>query len=196
MQGIDKIIDKILKDAEADAKQTAAQTDKQVSEMRAKHEAETQKTVSDMKAEFAEKREQLKTRSETMADLEERRNKLAIKRELVEEAFSKAEADLLKLSDSDYLGFIEKLMRNLDEKRGEIIIGKGEARITEDFVDSVNSKLDSAYKIASDKGNFEGGFVLRNGNVETNCTVSMLVSQAKRGLEQKVAAALFDESGA
>ncbi len=196
MQGIDKIIEKILKDAEADAQQTAKQTQKQVAEMRAKHEAETDKQIDEMKADYAQKREQLKTRSATMADLEERRNKLAIKRELVEEAFAKAEGDLLKLSEGEYLDFIEKLMRNLDEMRGDIIIGKNEKRITADFVDSVNSKLDSAYSLASDKGNFEGGFVLRNGKVETNCTVSMLVSQAKRGLEQKVAAALFDESGA
>jgi V/A-type H+-transporting ATPase subunit E len=196
MQGIDTIIEKIISDAKADARQTEAQTRKQIDEARQKHEAQTQKQIDGLSHEFAEKRAQLESRAETMADLEKRRSVLAIKRELVEEAFSEAQSKLLSLPDADYLAFIEKLMRNLDDKRGEIIVGKNEKRIDQKFIDGINATLDSAYKLAGERGNFYGGFVLRNGRVETNCTVGMLISQAKRTLEQKVAGVLFDESGA
>ncbi len=195
MQGIDKIIEKIIADAEADAKQTAKQTQKQIDDMRKKHEKQTQAQIDELNKEFADKRVQLKNRSKTMADLETRRNKLSIKRELVEEAFASAQQALKSLSDAQYLDFIVKLMRNLEDKRGEIIIGKNEKKITALFIDKINENTDSAYKLAKDTGNFEGGFVLRNGKVETNCTFDMLVSLSKRNLEQKVASVLFDESG-
>ena len=196
MQGIDKIIEKIISDAKADAKQTGAQTQKQIDEIKGKHEAQTQKQIDAINHEFAEKRSQLKSRSETMADLEARRSTLSVKRELVEESFAAAEKSLLSLPDKEYLSFIEKLMRNLDDKRGEIIVGKSEKRIDQKFIDKVNETLDGSYKLSGERGSFDGGFVLRNGRVETNCTIAMLVSQSKRTLEQKVAAVLFDESGA
>jgi len=196
MQGIDKIIEKIISDAKADAKQTEAQTIKQIDEMRTAHEKQTKKQIDELKKEFAVKESLLESRAKTMADLEARRNLLAIKRELVEASFVEASKKLTVLDPKEYLGFIEKLIRNLDDKRGEIIVGTGEKSITQSFIDSINEKTDSAYKLAPETGNFEGGFVLRNGKVETNCTLSMLVAQAKRNLEQKVASILFDESGA
>ena len=196
MQGIDKIIEKIISDANADAEQTALQTKKQIDAVRQKHEAQTKKQIDEMREEFADKKTQVENRAETMAELEARRNMLAIKRELVEEAFSKAQDMIMSLPDEEYLGFIEKLMRNLDDKRGDVIIGKSEKRINADFVDKINEKTDSSYKLSDERGNFDGGFILRTGRIETNCTVKMLVSQAKRGMEQQVASVLFEESGA
>ena len=140
MQGIDKIIEKIISDANADAEQTALQTKKQIDAVRQKHEAQTKKQIDEMREEFADKKAQVENRAETMAELEARRNMLAIKRELVEEAFSKAQDMIMSLPDEEYLGFIEKLMRNLDDKRGDVIIGKSEKRINADFVDKINEK--------------------------------------------------------
>ncbi len=195
MQGIDKIIEKIISDANADAEQTALQTQKQIDSVRQKHEAQAKKQIEDLRREFAEKKSQVENRAETMAELEARRNMLSIKRELIDEAFSKAQDMIMSLPDEAYLGFVEKLMRNLDDKRGDVIVGKNEARINADFVDKINEKTDSAYKFSDERGNFEGGFILRTGRIETNCTVKMLVSQAKRGMEKKVASVLFEESG-
>ena len=195
MQGIDKIIEKIISDANADAEQTALQTQKQIDSVREKHEAQAKKQIEDLRREFAEKKSQVENRAETMAELEARRNMLSIKRELIDEAFSKAQDMIMSLPDEEYLGFVEKLMRNLDDKRGDVIVGKNEARINADFVDKINEKTDSAYKFSDERGNFEGGFILRTGRIETNCTVKMLVSQAKRGMEKKVASVLFEESG-
>ena len=196
MQGIDKIIEKIISDAKADAEQTALQTKNQIDSVRKKHEAQAKKQIDELREEFADKKAQVESRAETMAELEARRNMLAIKRELVEEAFAKAQEMLIALPDEEYLNFIENLMRNLDNKRGDVIVGKSEKRIDADFVDKINEKTDSSYKLADDRGNFDGGFVLRTGRIETNCTVKMLVSQAKRRMEQKVASVLFEESGA
>ena len=42
-------------------------------------------------------------------------------------------------------------MRNLDENRGEVIVGRGEKRITSEFIDKINTKTDKRIQALSRK---------------------------------------------
>ncbi|MCK5128998.1 MAG: V-type ATP synthase subunit E [Clostridiales bacterium] len=198
MQGIDKIIEKIITDANKDAETTASQTQVQIDAIRKKHVDETKHQIDVMNKEAAQKAEQYKQRAKTMADLDRRRNHLAIKRELVEVAFDKATTKIKGLDEKAYVEFIEKILIKIAEEDGEIIAGKNEQYITTSVIDGAIGKLakqgiDSKMKLAEQKADFEGGFILRNGKIETNCTIDMIVNTAKRDLEQDVASILFVE---
>lgn len=199
MQGIEKIIEKIIYDANRDAKATHEQTQVQINAIQKKHENETKKQINIINKEAEQKAEQHKQRSKTMADLEIRRNNLAIKRELVEMSFEKAINNIKNIDEKTYKEFIIKILVKIAETDGEVIIGKNDNYISQSVIDNAISNLaeqgiESKIKLSKQKGNFEGGFILKNGKIETNCTIDMLVRTAKRELEQEVANVLFAES--
>ncbi len=199
MQGIEKITAKIISDAKLDAKVTDEQTRSQIEELQKKHDAQTKKTINVIKKEASNKAEQYKNRAETMADLAQRRNNLAVKRELIELSFDDAMQKIQNLEDSVYIRFIEKILVNLGESQGEVIVSENDNRISQSVIESAISALaekniKSNFTLSSIKGDFNGGFILKNGKIETNCTLDMIVKSAKRQLEKSVADELFAES--
>jgi V/A-type H+-transporting ATPase subunit E len=200
MQGIEKIIAKIISDAELDAKATAEQTKAQIEELQNKCDLRTKEAIDKINKEADEKAVQYKSRAETMADLESRRNNLATKRELVELAFYDAVNKIKSLDDATYLDFMKKLLVSLEEKNGELIVSKNDTRITQSLIDDAKLQLNKKgitcdITMSTQKGDFDGGFILKRGRIEINCTLDMLVKSAKRELEQEVAGVLFTESG-
>jgi V/A-type H+-transporting ATPase subunit E len=200
MQGIEKITAKILSDAELDAQATAEQTKSQIDELQKKFDLQTKEAIEKINKEADEKAVQYKSRAETMADLASRRNSLATKRELVELAFYDAAKKIKNLDDATYLDFMKKLLVSLEEYDGELIVSKNDTRITQLLIDDVKLELNKKsincdITMSNDKGDFDGGFILKRGRIEINCTLDMLVKSAKRELEQEVAGVLFTESG-
>lgn len=200
MQGIEKIIAKIISDAELDAKATAEQTKAQIGELQSKCDLQTKKAIDKLNEEADEKAGQYKSRAKTMADLESRRNSLATKRELVELAFCEAANKIQDIDDATYLDFMKKLLVSLEETDGELVVSKNDTKITQSLIDDAKAELstkgiDCSITLSQDKGDFSGGFILKRGRIETNCTLDMLVKSAKRDLEQEVAGVLFTESG-
>ena len=199
MQGIEKIIEKIISDAKTDAKATEQQTQVQIDVIKKRHDDEANSQIAEIKKEAEQKSMQYKQRSQTMADLEKRRNSLAIKRELVEEAFVEAAQKLKQMDGNYYVEFVEKVIVSLEEIEGEIIVGEKDKYINQAIIDNAIKMLsqkgiNSKITLSKQKANFDGGFILKNGRIETNCTFDMLVSTAKRDLEQEVASILFAES--
>lgn len=199
MQGIEKILAKIISDAELDAKATAEQTKTQIDELQKKIDLQTKEAIDKLDKDANDKAKQYESRAQTMADLESRRNDLATKRELVEIAFEDATKKIKSLDDATYLDFMKKLLVSLEETSGELIVSKNDSRITKSLLDDAKRELSDKgitcdITMSDDKGDFDGGFILRRGRIEINCTLDMLVKTIKRDLEQEVAGVLF-ESG-
>lgn len=121
---------------------------------------------------------------------------LAAKCDLLDEVFSTAVKQVKELGDSDYLDLIESLMiKAVETGSEEVVIGKDETRITDNFIKQVNRKLGTGFKgnlmIASNKVDITGGFILRRGKVQINVSTDVLISQTRENLEMELAEDLF-----
>lgn len=60
-------------------------------------------------------------------------------------------------------------------------------------VAAANEKLpDGKLTLAEDAGSFDGGFILRRGNIEVNCTVELLVELCRADMSAQIAGVLFE----
>jgi V/A-type H+-transporting ATPase subunit E len=135
-----------------------------------------------------------RNRITTLARLAARRELLAEKQALVERVFTEAAARISGMDAKEYHGFIARLLeRTVETGDEEVLIGVGEKRIDQAFLDSVSKKLGKGkgLKLSSERRQIDGGFILKNGRVETNCALSTVLRDARERLETEVAAILF-----
>ena len=75
------------------------------------------------------------------------------------------------------------------------MIGKNESRIDKKLVDEVNSKLGGdkkrSLKLADERHDLPGGFILRRGKIKTNVTPAVLLEQARNDQVIELAKTLF-----
>ena len=196
MKGIDNIVKAILDDAKADVDATKKQTKAQIKQLEDKSKAEVDKQISALDKETEKKSEELKRREKTILDVEIRRNNLMVKREMVNEAFNIAYSSLCELSDADYSDIVTNMMLSAVDSGDEEVVAGKDAKVNQKLIDIVNKKLIDNNRVgqlilAKEKGDFDGGFILRKDGIETNCTFIMLINQIKPQIESKVADILF-----
>jgi len=101
-----------------------------------------------------------------------------------------------KLPDEEYRKIMKKLMLEAVETGDEeVIIGKEEKRIDQDFIKQVNSELGHGCKgdlrLSAEREDLGGGFILRRGKIKTNVSTEVLLAQARKELEIELAKELF-----
>ncbi len=194
----EQVIEKILSEAKATADGIVGEAKDKASAA----QSDLEKTLGDFRQETAKLAETAgKERKEQMlasARMRLQKDYLAAKCDLLDEVFVKAVEQIKQLSDSEYLSFIESLMVKAVETGGEeVIIGKNETRITDNFIKQVNRKLGTGFKgnllLAKETANIAGGFILRRGKVRINVSTDVLVEQARENMEMELAQDLFSD---
>jgi len=200
MQGIAKIKEKIIEEATEEKNRIIEGAQKEASEIikNAKERAQQIETEAKAKAQKLAAEEKRKILS--MAELEERKRFLEAKQALIDEAFSMAEKKLCGLDEKSYLELIRKmlLLSSVDGNEEVIIAENDRARITPDFLSTVNQALKQQGKagnlrLSSEKRPIKGGFILKSETVEINCAFDYLLKAQRQELETEVARLLFEE---
>jgi V/A-type H+-transporting ATPase subunit E len=193
----EQVIEKILSEAKATADGIVAEAKDKASAA----QSDLEKRLGDFRQETTKLAESAgKERKEQMlarARMRLQKDYLAAKCDLLDEVFDKAVERIKKLSDTEYLTFIESLMvKAVETGSEEVMIGKNETRITDTFIKQVNRKLGTGFKgnllLASEKANISGGFILRRGKVRINVSTDVLVKQARENLEMELAQEMFE----
>lgn len=128
------------------------------------------------------------------AELNGRKLMLKTRRGLIDEIMAEAIAKLKKLPADEYFAVLARLAAKYAEKgEGEMILSAADkARIPAGFIDSVNSSLGGGkLKIADDTAETDGGFILRYGGIEENCTFDAIAEQERERLSDELDALLF-----
>ncbi len=139
------------------------------------------------------------SRARRLSELEDRKWALGARRELMDRAFDRAVQALRALSDEEMGRLMLGLV--LENASGSESLSAGDVNdgfYTPAFIEKANQALVKAGRPGAlrDSGNREKGscgLVLRSGSSSTYCTVDALVEAGREGLEQRVAALLFDE---
>ncbi len=198
MTGLEKILKVIEEDALA-----LEESILHDAQLEAKNIMESAKKEADKKcAEIALKSEQdvkaVLSRAESAAALLERKKILDAKQQIIGNVIIAARNSLANLPDSDYLEIILKMVKKYaHNKEGEILFSSSDKkRLPNNFetilAETLAEKKGAHLSISEATGVVDGGFILKYGDIEENCSFDALFSASKEELQDIVNAKLFD----
>lgn len=139
------------------------------------------------------------SRVKSMAEMEARKEILALKQELLADVFAGARKVLAAMPREEYVEFLADLASKASGTGVEELVFNetDKAGCAKAVVKAANAKLSAEGKtgkltVAEETRDIEGGFVLCQGNIETNCSLETLVDMQRGTLAAEVAAVLFE----
>jgi V/A-type H+-transporting ATPase subunit E len=200
MNGADKITERIISEARQKAEvilQDATQRAEAIKEEAVRAgERERQEILK--RAEL-EAQEHIRRRR-TISELEMRKALLETKQEMIEKAFHNVLKTLGKLPPVEYQDVVYSLLKaTVSTGEEELIIAqKDEDKYTPEFLERVNQGLmkagkKGALRLAQERRDLEGGFILKYGGVEVNNSFESLLRMERDEIEPEVAKVLFDQ---
>ncbi|MDR2178886.1 MAG: V-type ATP synthase subunit E [Synergistaceae bacterium] len=183
---------KINAEAQAQIKAVEAENDARVSAVNRQADSEAKAVQASYKERFAKEEPEISRRRQIVADLDANKVDLGVKQRLIGEAFEGALRKLTELPHDNYLSFVHKLMEKAVVTGEEVIlIGKNERYIDGAWLDSYNASHSTRLSFSGDRLPISGGFVLRNGKIDINCSWDMLVRDIRPEIEADVVKRLF-----
>ena len=199
MKGIDKITSRILADAEAECAVVKKESDERCAAIRAENEKKAQDEYLRLVREGVKDTEQRVQRMARTARLEAKKSILGMKQETVSRAFDLARERIAELPERDYIAFLAR------EAADAAITGQEEVIFCERDRKSVGAKaVKAANELLSARGvpgtltlsddtrEMSGGLMLKQGDIEVNCTVDTLLDLSRGELAAQVAQVLFE----
>ena len=222
MNGLEKITDKILAEAGAESQKILAEAEEECARIRATYAEKAQAIRLRVADEAEREGIDLVSRSKNGAATQKRNALLRVRGELVDETFDMTLTALRSQSGEKYTEMLTGLLcaAFLEQMEAEItgrtLYGEEDAIAPERYEVLFNSsdrdrygaavlagaRLRLAAKVDAEKlkmltlsdqtVNIDGGLILRCGEVESNCSLSLLFADLRRELEAEVSRALFD----
>ena len=195
MKGIEKITARIAADAEAANSAVREESAKRIAEIRAEYEKKAQEQSAAILRAGEREAQQLASRVERTAQLDAKRQLLAVKQEMVSEAFELAKSKFAQMPQAEYVAYLS---------RGIVAACSGDAQLVLNAADkerygaqlealvNVLLKGKGSITVAEETADIIGGFILKQGNVEVNGTVDILLELIRGELAAQVAQVLFE----
>ncbi len=197
-EGAEKIIRRILDDATARAEAIKEEAREQAQLTDAEGKDRAARKCRQLRDQASREAEEQKKRIIGVAQLEARKDVLAAKQELIAKAFQETLDQLLALDERKYFQIIGSLLVSQAETGAENVVFSAvdHSRIPDGFLGDINRALVDLGKkgeltLDSDPGAMKGGFVLKSGGIEINCSFESLIELQRDQLEPAVAAMLF-----
>ena len=193
MNGIEKITQRIASDAQAevdrilgDARDEAARI---TANYRAQADAEAQELDDKNERAAAEQEERLISAAQMKAS----RLQLAAKQEMVEKAYIQALDKLCAMPKEQYVDVLAKLLVEASSNGKEEAVFSKEDReqVGKAAVEKANQISGKQLRLSEETQPIRGGFILKDKNVEVNCTFETLVRLQKAETAGAVAQKLF-----
>ena len=193
MNGIEKITQRIASDAQAevdrilgDAREEAARI---TANYRAQADAEAQELADKNERAAAEQEERLISAAQMKAS----RLQLAAKQEMVEKAYIQALDKLCAMPKEQYVDVLAKLLVEASSSGKEEAVFSKEDReqVGKAAVEKANQISGKQLRLSEESLPIRGGFILKDKNVEVNCTFETLVRLQKAETAGAVVKKLF-----
>ena len=198
MNGIEKITGRIAAEAQSEIDKVLRQGETLAAKVRADFEKKARDTYDELLRTGTAEVEQDVQRQGRNARLEARKAVLALKQDMITAAFSRALEKLQALPEEEYVAFLARQAgaAALTGKE-EIVLNEADrARVGAQAVAAANAQvakrgLPAELKLAADTRPIQGGLVLRQGDIEVNCTLDSLLDLSHGSLDAEVAGILF-----
>jgi len=183
---------KINAEAQAQVKTIDTENDAKVSAAAKRADAEVKAVQESYRERFAKEEPEIVRRREIVANLDADKVDLGVKQRLIGEAFESASRLLSEMPRDKYLSFVGTLMKKAVVTGDEVLlVGKNERHIDGAWLGEYNESHKTSIALSADRLPISGGFVLRNGKIDINCSWDMLIGDIRPDIESEVIKRLF-----
>lgn len=198
MNGIYRITSRIRSEAEAESKAAIAEAWCEVDDMLKDYEQEAIRQAEETARRGIFQAEEHHNRREAAAELEARKKVLEAKQEMVDLAFSLVPKAIYDLPDEGYIEYLARLaVRHSHTGTEQIVLGEEDLGLYGmAVIDAANALLVSegkpaGFSLADETADIYGGLILRDGDVDVNCSIETILHFIREDISGEVADILF-----
>lgn len=197
MTGLEKILERIQAGADLQAEEILESAREEAAEILRQADEATETQAAALVEKTREQAELIGRIADSGSELEGRKLLLSLRQELIVGVMEEALKKLRSLPTEQYFAVCERLAcRFADKGEGEIIFSAADReRMPAGFMDALNKKLaDKGAKLTLADGTVDGGggFVLRYGGIEENCSFTAIIEQNRDSLSDQLGRILFN----
>lgn len=198
MDGLARITERIRNDAQGEAIELIKNAQSQAQEKRAQAIKIAEETRAHLLQAAQSESRHIVERATSTAEMESRKAILAVKQELVMSVFHGTLDYLKVLDDMQYQALLTDLILKSSLYQNEEIIlnEKDHEKFGAQLTEEINRQIaaegkTAAMTLSSETRPISGGLILKNGPIETLCTLEVLIKQAKNNLTGDITTILF-----
>jgi len=198
MENIEKIIRRIESDTQLEIDAVDAETKAKCDEIAAMYAEKANEQYLQALEEGKKKCEARSARIQSTADMEAKKSILAFKQEMVSKAFDLSQQKLAELKGEKYINFLVAQAASAARYGTEELVfnSKDKAEYGAAVVKGANAALaakgiSGALTLADESRDILGGLIVKQGDIETNCTTASLMQLYRNELASQVAEMLF-----
>jgi len=198
MEGIEKITAHIEADAKAEAQSVLNEAGARVSQIDADYRQKAQDEYWTRVRAGVKDCEDRVQRMNRLAAMESKKAILAAKQDMVAKAFDRAQEMIVNLPADKYTAFLAKLAsESASTGEEEVIFNErdknscGAAVVKSANAILAEKGIAGKLRVSDETRNICGGLVLRQGGIEVNCTVELLVDMCRSEMSSQLAEVMF-----
>jgi len=193
MNGIEKITQRITAEAQAEIDRVLGAAKEEAAQITARMTAEAEAVAAELAAKNEKAAAEHEERLVSAAQMEARKVQLAAKQEMLEKAYERALEKLCAMPAEQYTAVLAGLLVKASSTGSESVIFSAEDRekVGKAAVEKANADSGKQMVLSDETQPIRGGFILKDQNVEVNCTFETLVRLQKAETAGAVAKKLF-----
>ena len=196
MDGIEKIIERINAASAEECAVIAQEAEKDCEVIRADYAQKVQRVYESAVKNGETEARLVAERFVRNAKLNARKDILTAKQEAMDMAFAAAKAMLEAMDEDKYVAWLADMACEASDGSGELILSKRDAALGDKIVAKANEALLAKGKkaeltVSTETQDLDAGFVLRDGKLEVNCTLSAILDMKRKDIAAAVADMLF-----
>jgi V/A-type H+-transporting ATPase subunit E len=194
---VSDILKKIESDAEKAAREILEEAKAQADSIKADGLEKARGHRDRLESAARQRADEERNRIVTLAKLSARRDVLAEKQRLIDRVFEETRASIAGMGRDDYQRLIASFLKEtIEPGDAEIVVDLDETRIDQAFLDRVAGEMGGCtLRLSEERRAIGGGFIMKSGRTETNCTLDTILRDARERLESRVAETLFGVGG-
>ena len=193
MNGIEKITQRIASDAQAEVDRILGDAREEAARISANYRAQADAEAQELDAKNERAAAEQEERLISAAQMKASRLQLAAKQEMVEKAYIQALDKLCAMPKEQYVDVLAKLLVEASSNGKEEAVFSKEDReqVGKAAVEKANQISGKQLRLSEESLPIRGGFILKDKNVEVNCTFETLVRLQKAETTGAVVKTLF-----
>ena len=193
MNGIEKITQRIASDAQAEVDRILGDAREEAARISANYRAQADAEAQELDAKNERAAAEQEERLISAAQMKASRLQLAAKQEMVEKAYIQALDKLCAMPKEQYVDVLAKLLVEASSNGKEEAVFSKEDReqVGKAAVEKANQLSGKQLRLSEETQPIRGGFILKDKNVEVNCTFETLVRLQKAETAGAVVKTLF-----
>ena len=193
MNGIEKITQRIASDAQAEVDRILGDARDEAGRIAANYRAQADAEAAELAAKNEKAAAEREERLVSAAQMEARKVQLGAKEEMLEKAYMQALDKLCALPEEQYVAILADLLvkASSNGKEEAVFSPEDRERVGEAAVAKANELSGKQLRLSDETQPIRGGFILKDKNVEVNCTFETLVRLQKAETAGAVAQKLF-----